>query len=64
MLKRIYRYLILYNYRIKSILLIFLSESKKLKNKYLFLISILNNSSFLSRDSNLSSLNSKLLLRL
>ena len=64
MLGRIYEDLILYNYRIRSILLIFLSELKKLKNKYLFLISILDNFLFLSRDYNFFSLYSELLLRL
>ena len=46
------RDLILYNYRIKIFKLILLRKREKLKNKHFFLISILNNSLFLSRDNN------------
>ena len=64
MFRYIYRSLILYNDGIRSITLIFLSEFEKLENKHLFLISILDNSPFLSRDYNFPRLCSELSLRL
>ena len=48
------RDLILYNLRIETFNLILLCKREKLKNKYLFLISILDNFPLLSRDDNFS----------
>ena len=48
------RGLILYNLRIETFNLTLLCKREKLKNKHLFLISILDNSPLLSRDNNFS----------
>ena len=57
------RGLILYNYRIETFKLTFLRKRKKLENKHLFLIAILDNFLFLSHDNNLFSDYSELSLK-